>query len=167
MERTLVIGYGNLDRADDGVAYAVVNALRLRLGLRPLGEDETGLEALGQPTDSILLVQLTSDLLDILGDYGQVIFVDAHVRDDVPALHCAPVSDQSAVSVFTHHMTPSLLLALYQAIRQRELEAYIVSIRGHDFDFRRGLSAGTEALVEAATDQILDLVGAADGKGRH
>ncbi len=26
--RTLVIGYGNLDRGDDGVAYAIVNELR-------------------------------------------------------------------------------------------------------------------------------------------
>ncbi len=32
MTRTLVIGYGNIDRNDDGVAYAVIAALRLRLG---------------------------------------------------------------------------------------------------------------------------------------
>ena len=47
MSRTLVIGFGNIDRADDGVAYHVVNHLRRRLGKELLPEDETGLELLG------------------------------------------------------------------------------------------------------------------------
>jgi molybdopterin-guanine dinucleotide biosynthesis protein A len=44
--RTLIIGYGNLERADDGVAYHAVNALRQRLGQKALSEDETGLQGL-------------------------------------------------------------------------------------------------------------------------
>ena len=47
MPRTLVVGYGNIDRADDGVAYSVVNALRERLGQKALSEDDSGLEELG------------------------------------------------------------------------------------------------------------------------
>ena len=56
MSRTLVIGFGNIDRADDGVAFYVINALRRRLGQKPLSEEDTGLEELGAPIDSVFLV---------------------------------------------------------------------------------------------------------------
>jgi hydrogenase maturation protease len=154
MPRTLVIGYGNVDRADDGVAYHVVNALRQRLGQKPLADDDTGLQELGAQTDSILLAQLLPELVDTLADYDQVIFVDAHVRDDVPDLYCAPVPSEYVASPFTHHMTPGMVLALLQALHQREPVGYLVSIRGYDFDFHRGLSEAVGQLVPAAVERI-------------
>jgi molybdopterin-guanine dinucleotide biosynthesis protein A len=157
--RTLVIGYGNLDRADDGVAYHVINALRQRLGQKPLSEDETGLEELGGQTDSILLSQLTPELIGILADYRQVIFVDAHVHEGVPDLYCTPVSPQTAASAFSHHLTPAVLLALLQAIRHVEPMGEIVSIRGHDFDFHRRLSGATARMVQPAVEHILRRLG--------
>jgi Ni,Fe-hydrogenase maturation factor len=83
MDRTLVIGYGNLDRGDDGVAYYVVNALRQRLEQTPLKEYDTGLEELGAAVDSIFLTQLMPELINALADYDQVVFIDAHVIPDV------------------------------------------------------------------------------------
>jgi molybdopterin-guanine dinucleotide biosynthesis protein A len=157
--RTLVIGYGNLDRADDGVAYHVINALRQRLGQKPLSEDETGLEELGGQTDSILLSQLTPELIGILADYQQVIFVDAHVHEGVPDLYCTPVSPQTAASAFSHHLTPAVLLALLQAIRHVEPMGEIVSIRGYDFDFHQRLSGGTARMVQPAVEHILRRLG--------
>jgi hydrogenase maturation protease len=154
MPRTLVIGYGNVDRADDGIAYHVVNALRRRLGQKPLADDDTGLQELGAQTDSILLAQLVPELIDMLADYDQVIFVDAHVRDDVPDLYCAPVSSEYVASPFTHHLTPGMLLALLHVLRQRDPVGYLVSIRGYDFDFHRNLSPVVEQLVPAAVEHI-------------
>lgn len=164
MHRTLVIGYGNVHRADDGVAYHVVDAVRQRLGQKSLGEDQTGLEDLGAATDSILLTQLVPELMDTLVHYDQVIFVDAHVRDDVPDLHCEPVSAAYGPSAFTHHMTPAMLLALLKAIHGREPTGHIVSIRGRDFDFHRRLSAAVEALVEPAAQRILRMIAPAEKK---
>ncbi len=161
MHRTLVIGYGNVHRADDGVAYHVVNALRQRLGQESLGEDLTGLENLGAETDSILLTQLAPELMDTLVHYDQVIFVDAHVRDDAPDLHCEPVSATYGPSAFTHHMTPGMLLALLKAIHHREPAGHIVSIRGHDFDFHNSLSPSAQALVGPAVELIVGLLGEA------
>jgi len=158
MARALVIGYGNLNRADDGVAYYVINALRERLRQVALSEDDTGLEELGAQTDSIFLTQLVPELLDTLVDYDQVIFVDAHVHEDARDLHFAPVSPEYVSSVFTHHITPATLLALLKALYQQEPAGHIVSLRGHEFDFRRGLSAATEALVELAVEYILQLL---------
>jgi len=64
MHRSLIIGYGNIDRADDGVAYDVINALRRRLGQEILHEGDTGLEDLGRPIDSVFLSQLAPELME-------------------------------------------------------------------------------------------------------
>jgi hydrogenase maturation protease len=159
MSRTLVIGFGNIDRADDGVAYHVINGLRRRLGQEMLHEDETGLEVIGAEIDSIFLVQLTPELIDVIISYDKVIFVDAHVFEKMDSFYCAPVYPEFTQSTFTHHLTPAMLLALLKSLHHREPAGHIVSIRGHDFDFHRNLSVDTEALVEKAVDHILLLHG--------
>ncbi|HYA13341.1 MAG TPA: hydrogenase maturation protease [Syntrophales bacterium] len=154
-KRTLVIGYGNIDRADDGVAYYVINALRQRLGQEMLKEDFTGLDELGAEIDSIFLVQLAPELIDVLALYHRIIFVDAHVYDNVDNLYCIPVFPEYTPSTFTHHMTPPILLALLKSIYRQEPEGHLVSIRGYDFDFHRDLSEDTRDLVDPAVDHIL------------
>ncbi len=158
--RVLVIGFGNLDRQDDGVAYFVVNALRRRLGQGALAKDDTGLESLGSPTDSIFVTQLGPELLDTAAEYARLVFVDAHVREDVGPLHWEVVRPEYASATFTHHMTPALFMALLQALHQRQAAGYIVSVRGQSFDFERGLTAATQAWVEAAAEEILQLLDA-------
>lgn len=155
--RTLIIGYGNIDRADDGVAYYVINALRRRLGQKILSEDETGLEELGAQTDSIFLSQLIPELLDVLTGYDRAIFVDAHVYENVDDLHCAPILPEYTLPTFSHLLTPAMLLALLKDLYHREPVAHAVSIRGYDFDFHRDLSPATAALVQSAADHISDL----------
>jgi hydrogenase maturation protease len=158
MPRTLVIGYGNLDRQDDGVAYYVINALRRRLGQDALSEDETGLDTLGAQADSIFVIQLGTELLEVAAEYNRVIFVDAHVRTDVDALHWEPVRPEYATATFTHHMTPALFLALLQSLYHREPQGYLVSIQGRSFDFDRNLTPATEVWVQPAVDQLLQLL---------
>lgn len=159
MVRTLVIGYGNLDRGDDGVAYYVVNALRKHLGQKTLDEDDTGLEELGTAVDSVFLTQLMPELIDTIADYDQVIFIDAHVIADVPDLHCSPISPEYTPSAFTHHMTPAMVLMLLKTLHHKEPKAYLVSLRGWNFDFHRGLSESTEILVQQAVGHIVELLG--------
>lgn len=156
--RTLIVGYGNLDRQDDGAAYFVVNGLRDRLGQPPLAEDETGLEAPGGEVDSIFVTQLGPELLEIVAGYDRVVFVDAHVRPDAPDVGVEPIMAEYATATFTHHMTPAMLLALLAALHGVWPESYLVSVRGHAFDFQRGLTAETAALLEAAVDAVLEML---------
>jgi Ni,Fe-hydrogenase maturation factor len=93
--------------------------------------------------------------MEVLVGYDRIIFVDAHVYENVEALHCCPVSPDAASLIFTHHMTPSTLLAMQKAIYDVEPTGHLVSLRGYDFDFHRGLSADTETLVEPAVEWIL------------
>jgi hydrogenase maturation protease len=162
MARTLVVGYGNPDRQDDGVAYVVINALRRRLGQASLNEEETGLDHLGQDgdTDSVCVMQLAPELLDAAAGYEQIVFVDAHVGVDRDDLNCTRVQAGYGSAAFTHHMTPAMFLALLQVLYNREPAGYSVSIRGHRFDFaptRRELSPATRTLVEPAAQMIVQL----------
>ncbi len=162
-EHTLVIGFGNLDRGDDGAAYHVVNALRARLGQTPLPEDTTGLESIGASVDSVFLVQLVPELLDVLAGYDRVVFVDAHVYEEGDAVRCAAVTAEHTTAFTTHHLSPAMLLALLEALYGRRPVAHLVSLRGYDFNFHRNLSPATHALVAEAADRILRLLtGAGD-----
>ena len=155
MSGTLVIGFGNLDRADDGVAFYVVNALRRRLGQRPLLPDETGGDQLGTGQDFLFLGQLQPEWMETCASYDQVIFIDAHVHENAAELACVPVRPEFVPSPFTHHMTPSTFLALTQTLYGRDPVGRLLSIRGHDFDFHRGLSPAAAAQMPAAVEMIL------------
>ncbi|MEN6376156.1 MAG: hydrogenase maturation protease [Smithella sp.] len=158
MSRTIVVGYGNIDRADDGVAYEVINALRLRLGQAILSEGDTGLEGLGSSPDSIFLIQLMPEIMEVLIGYDRIIFVDAHAGANINDLNCTPIKPEYVSSTFTHHMTPASLLAFMKVLYDREPFGHIVSLKGCDFDFKRMLSDSTRNLIPDAVEEILKLL---------
>jgi len=158
MPRTLVIGFGNIDRADDGAAFTVINTLRRRLGRPPLGEGETGWEETGGDLDTVFLHQLTPETAESLVAYRRIVFVDAHVLENAPEIHTFPVTPDFEPAAFTHHLTPAMMLGLLKALYGAEPEGRVVSIRGYDFDFRRGLSPRTGELAAKAAELILGLV---------
>ncbi len=155
----LVIGYGNLDRADDGVGYFIVNALRRRLGRRALEEGATGLEELGSGIDTVFLSQLAPEILEAVSGYEQLVFVDAHNDNKLGKLYCEELKPEYSIPSFSHHLTPTMLLALVEAFYDRRICGFLVSVIGCNFDFHHGLSPLTEALVESAVEKILELIG--------
>jgi hydrogenase maturation protease len=158
ISKTIVIGYGNIYRADDGVAFAVINELRRRLGQKMLEEGDTGLDDLGGENDSVFMSQLAPEIMELLTGYTRIVFVDAHVGPDMEDLSCLPVTPEYVASSFTHHMTPSALLAFLKTMYRCEPRAHLVSIRGYNFDFTRTFSPEVEALVQPAVNAILELI---------
>jgi hydrogenase maturation protease len=156
--KTIIIGYGNIDRADDGVAFAVINELRRQLGRKILEEGDTGLDELNNENDSIFLSQLVPEIMELLTGYNRIVFVDAHVGSDMEDLSLSPVVAQYISSSFTHHITPATLLAFLKTMYQCEPQAHLVSIRGYDFDFKRAFSPKVQALVLPAANSILKLM---------
>jgi Ni,Fe-hydrogenase maturation factor len=136
----------------------VINELRRQLGQKLLEEGDTGLDELAGENDSIFLLQLIPEIMELLAGYNKIIFVDAHVGSDMKDLNCSPVLAEYVSSSFTHHMTPSALLAFLKTMYQCEPQAHLVSIRGYDFDFKRTLSPQEQALVQPAVDAILKVV---------
>jgi hydrogenase maturation protease len=156
--RTLVIGYGNPSRRDDGVGLAVVNGLRARLGRRPLVEGEDGYDELGSAVDTLFLQQLMPELAETLADYEHVWFVDAHVGvipDLVRRVRLHPGFDPASVS---HHLKPESLLALACQLYGRAPQAELYSIRGYDFNFGDELSPETAAGARQVVVELGSLI---------
>ena len=158
MNRTLVIGFGNVFRRDDGAGFAVLNALRARLGRPPLGIDDDGFDDRGHPVDTVLLHQLVPELAEEVVPYDLVVFVDAHIGH-VPELVYEEELDVCYKSAtVTHTLHPCSVLALTLELHGRCPRGVLLSIRGYDFEFGEGLSDGTAALVPEAVERIVALV---------
>jgi hydrogenase maturation protease len=158
--RTLVIGYGNPSRRDDGAGLAVVNGLRERLGRPPLVEGEDGFDELGSPVDTLFLQQLMPELAETLAQYDRIWFVDAHVGvipDPVRRVPLTPSMDPALVS---HHLKPEALLALAAQLYGRAPRGELFSVRGYDFNFGEGLSHET---AEGARWVVVELWSAIEG----
>jgi hydrogenase maturation protease len=156
---TLVIGFGNVYRRDDGVALAVVNAVRDRVGLAPLEVDDDGFDDLGHETDTILLHQLVPELVETVAPYDLVVFVDAHVGSIDQDLHEEELTACYKPATVSHQLHPCTLLALVQELHDRTPRGVLLSIRGYDFEFGEGLSEKTADLVPRATGRVLSLAG--------
>ncbi len=160
MRQTLIIGYGNLDRGDDGAAFHVVNRLRERLGHRPLPEDDSGLEKLEADT-AVFVPQLTPELAVDAAPYHRLVLVDAHVTAEVRPVVYLRLHPEYQPPVVSHVLSPAMFLWLVQAVSGRTCTAFLVSLRGHCFALQRGLSPETSVWVDPAADRVLKLIHAA------
>lgn len=157
--RSLVIGYGNPSRRDDGVALHVVNGLRERWGQPTLAPLIDGWDDLGGMRDSLFLQQLTPELAATLAEYDLVVFVDAalpQMEEPVRLERVAPGLRMAAVS---HHMEPATLLALAGQLYGQAPAGWLASVRGHDLGFGEQLSPETAAAVPEAVARVARLIG--------
>ncbi len=151
----LVLGYGNVDRQDDGVAWHVLARLAQRLGSDFPSSPEEEILPSHQDPDFLFVLQLMPELAETISQYRRVCFVDAHTGRVPDEIRVATVAVEFQSSPFTHHLTPSTCLALAQALYHSQPQATLVSIRGYEFGFSRSLSTRTTALAEQAAGQIL------------
>ena len=139
-----IIGYGNPHRRDDGIGPYVIQQLSRRL------EKEEKI-TLGS------FHQLEPVLLDELREAEVVILVDATVEDLEQGLRWTRVQPERNVSPCgTHHLKPSMLLGLLEAVYGRSPSTWLVSVQGGDFGFGEGLSLEVQEKAERASSEILD-----------
>jgi len=163
-KRSLIIGYGNVYCHDDGVALHIINRLRTELGLRELQPDEDGLDELGHSLDAVILHQLVPEIIPVVTQYDRVVFVDAHkgtIPDDVRVIE---VKEELGFHAVTHHMSPGMLLAMARQTHHFAPVAYLISVKGGDFDFGLGLSESCRCRADSAVQKILELVNLQDKK---
>lgn len=156
---TLIVGYGNADRQDDGVAWYVLSGIARRLGRPVPNVPEDGYFPEGLDVDLWYVLQLAPEMSEDFAKYTRICFVDAHTGNIANEINMQPVDDSPAASAFTHHMTPAVCMALTQAIYNQSPEAMLLSVRGYEFQFVRELSPATEKLVEQAVDLLWDWIG--------
>ncbi len=151
---TLIVGYGNADRQDDGVAWHVLAEIARRLG-RPVPNDpEDGFFPEGAAVDLWYVIQLAPEMSEDFARYERICFVDAHTGSIAGEIALQPVGGSPAASAFTHHLTPAACLALTQSIYHQSPEASLLSVRGYQFGFARELSPETGALAGKAAELL-------------
>lgn len=150
MTNSLIIGFGNLDRQDDGVAWHILAALARRLGRQTRDSFEDEFEFGSHSPELLFVLQLAPELAETIAQYDRVCFVDAHTGNVPGEVHAAPLTIEFQNSPFTHHMTPETCLALAQTLYGNAPPALLVSVRGYEFGFSRSLSARTQENIEDA-----------------
>ena len=159
LNRALLIGYGNPDREDDGVAWHILRALALKLGLpAPISyEDEFPQNA---QVDFAFYLQLTPEMAEEIAAYEYVCFVDAHTGNIPVPVRLIDVESDFQRSPFTHHLTPQSLISICETLYASKPDAVLLSVRGYQVLFSRQLSEETLALVPQAVDLIWDWLSA-------
>jgi hydrogenase maturation protease len=126
--QTLVIGYGNTLRGDDGVGYQVAEAVA----------------AWQIPqVRSLAVHQLLPELAEAIAAVDTVVFVDAAVTDDATACEITvePLVAGGDATFRTHIITPPLLLGLAQRLYGATPAAYLLTIPAIEFALGTDLSA--------------------------
>ena len=149
-----MIGYGNPDRQDDGVAWHVLHALAIRLNL-PAPDSYEDEFTSNDRLDFSFTLQLTPEMAEQIAPYERVCFVDAHTGSIASEVQLVPVESQFQHSPFTHHLTAQSLLSMCQSLYGNTPQAVMLSVRGYQFEFERELSTETATLVPEAVELIL------------
>jgi hydrogenase maturation protease len=155
LKKLLLIGYGNPDREDDGVAWHILRTLTIKLGFTPPESYEDEFPESGQ-IDFAFHLQLTPEMAEEVAEHKYVCFIDAHTGNIPEPVRLIQVESKFQNSPFTHHLTPQSLLSMCETIYEKRPHAALLSVLGHRFLFTRELSDETAKLVPQAVDLIWD-----------
>lgn len=130
----MVFGIGNPGRRDDGLGEALVRRL----------------EAAGLPgvtAEACYQLQVEDSLA--CADADIAVFADA-ARDQAEAVRLEEIAPAPIFSVTTHAMRPEAVLAVCAEIRGRVPRAFVLAMRGSDWEIGEGLSPDAERVLEEA-----------------
>ena len=140
---TLIIGYGNQSRRDDGIGWFVLEQLA----------------ALDLPNVELETThQLEVEAAETISHFDAVIFVDAAIPEAPEPVQRSVVTPNFQSHAVAHYLTPADVLSLCKTLYHREPKAVLFSIRGHDFNFGTTLTPEVEQAAREVVKQIADLV---------
>jgi len=90
-------------------------------------------------------------------DCNVVVFADAAKTGEGPAA-LTPLEPQAGITFTTHALAPAAVLALCRELYGRTPRAYILAVRGYDWDVGEGLSEGAERNLAAALALLRDFL---------
>jgi hydrogenase maturation protease len=140
--KSLVIGYGNDLRSDDGAGRVVADRIAA------MGLADVAVRSMSQLTPELSLEMAQVDI---------VVFIDASI--EVSTTTTAPVKPASAQpSAMSHFSTPESLLAMTASIGAVPSRAFTVSIPAADLSLGFELTPETELAVEQAVAMVTSLI---------
>ncbi len=133
-DKILISGYGNPGRQDDGLGPILIEKLE--------ADNLAGIEL-----DSNYQLNI-EDAYD-MAEARVVFFVDASIDCKEP-FEFNKLDAESTITFTTHSMAPGSVLALCQEVFNKDVEAWVLAIRGYEWEFDAPMTAQAESNLEAA-----------------
>jgi hydrogenase maturation protease len=140
---SLVIGYGNSLRGDDGIGVQVAQIVA---------------DWHLPKVRSLSLHQLTPELAAELAQVDLAIFVDAYQGADLDVVKIHPLKPSSSIHLKSHFSDPGASLSLTQALFGKCPQAWWVIVPGISFELSDHLSPLAKQGIKQASQQIRSLV---------
>jgi hydrogenase maturation protease len=143
--RTLIIGYGNPGRLDDGLGPALAAAMDRANFPNITVED---------------CYQLAIEHAELASRHDVVVFADASVEaEGNEPFSFRPLKPKVSTSFSTHSVEPAVILGLAHNLFGSKTAGYVLAISGYAFDdFGEGLSANARENLDAATRFLKSLL---------
>lgn len=155
MPHTLIIGYGNPLRGDDGVG---IRAAELLAG------GETGEGASSLCSDGVEVIachQLSIELAATIADVDRLILIDACAVGQPGALTeqvLTPRIPSDGSNSLSHHLDARGLLAAAQILYGKALPTILLTLSGGSFDYGETLSPPVARALPKLIARIRDLL---------
>ena len=143
--RTLVIGFGNTLRGDDGLGPATIDALR---------------ECIDCNRATLVATEiLTPELAAALAEARHVIFIDAARDGPVGQVVCQLIPNTTQNSCPAgHQLDPAGLVAMASWIYGQAPKAFLVTYRGYSFELGERLTPALESAIDQIVDEVVRLL---------
>jgi hydrogenase maturation protease len=148
--KTLVVGYGNVLRRDDGAGVQAVRRLA-----------EKGLPRV----EARVVHQLSPELAEEVCGYGEAVFVDASSGGPEVSFRKVERAGSSAAAS-SHHFSPEALMRLSEAVYGRSPALYLCTIRGERFGLGEGLTPEVRRRVGRALRVLTEFLTKEGGHAR-
>lgn len=124
-KKTLVFGFGNMGRQDDGLGVLLATHIKT-LNIKDVDVD--------------MNYQLNAEDALKISEYRRVIFVDASVAIE-DSFDLQSLEAEACIAFSTHAMSPGSILAMAEQLYSASPDAYVLHIRGYEWEFGAPLSA--------------------------
>jgi hydrogenase maturation protease len=145
-KKILIYGYGNPGRQDDGLGVLLAEEIEK-------WSHANGLSNLH--TDSNYQLNL-EDAAEI-SSYDMVIFADAS-GEDITTFLFEPLQPSAAVEFTMHAVSPAFILHLCTQIFEHLPEAYLMHIKGYQWEFMQEMTSQARQNLDQATDYLKQFI---------
>lgn len=138
MKSSLVIGIGNIGRADDGLGWAFANRL--------IEDDHF---------EVVYRYQLQVEDAELISRYNQVWIVDASHQYRSCGFECKKLMPGGRFLYTTHSLHPGAVLNLCHQVYHKTPEVHLLAISGEDFELGHRMSIAAKEHLEKAYTYFL------------
>jgi hydrogenase maturation protease len=148
MKKTLIYGYGNPGRQDDG------------LGARFAELCEEWVQSNNIPNVTIdCNYQLNVEDSALIADFDMVVFVDASVVEDVKDFRLETIKpDNARIEFSMHAVSVGYVVDLCNKIYGKSPQSYVLHIRAYEFDFKEELTENAKSNMLAAFEFLKEFI---------